>query len=115
MSARKILIIDDEPEVCLLLTNYLRNRQKEVQCASSLQEGMEKFRQFRPDHLLLDNNLPDGFGVESIGLFREIDPHIHISLISARSDLKEQALAKGAEFFIEKPISFSVLNQVLEI
>ncbi|MFL5764086.1 MAG: response regulator [Bacteroidia bacterium] len=114
MSLPHILIIDDEIEVCMLLSNYLTKKQYEVDYATTLKEGIELFRKINPGIIILDNNLPDGYGIDNIGLFREFDPDVLVILISARSDLKEDAIEKGANSFMEKPISFSLLNSFLE-
>lgn len=109
-----ILIIDDEIEVCTLLKNYLTKKENRVEYSITLKNGIEIFEKFKPNLLILDNNLPDGYGIDNIGLFRKLNPSVIIVLISARSDLKNEALEKGVDFFIEKPISFSILNTVLE-
>ena len=114
MIPSRILVIDDEIEVCVLLSNYLLKKNYEVDYATSLSKGLELFGHFKPQVVILDNNLPDGYGIDNIGILREFDPGILIILISARSDLKDEALEKGADTFMEKPISFSILNSFLE-
>jgi DNA-binding response OmpR family regulator len=114
MNSSRILVIDDEIEVCMLLSNYLVKKQREVEYATTLKEGIEIFQRSKPGIIILDNNLPDGYGIDNIGLFRELNPEVLVILISARSDLKEDAIEKGADSFMEKPISFSLLNSFLE-
>ncbi len=108
-----ILIIDDELEVCILVGNFLNKKNKQTAHSTTLKEGIEKFRELKPDLLILDHNLPDGYGINSIPLFKELDQSIKVVIISAMSDLKKQAIEKGADYFIEKPISFSALNLIL--
>jgi DNA-binding response OmpR family regulator len=114
MNASRILIIDDEIEVCLLLSHYLSKKNWEVEYATTIAEGMEIFQRIKPPVIILDNNLPDGYGIDNIGIFREFDPDVIVILMSARSDLKEDALERGANIFMEKPISFAILNTFLE-
>lgn len=109
-----ILIIDDELEVCLLVENFLTKKNKRAAHAITLKEGEEKFCAMKPDLLLLDHNLPDGYGIQNIPAFKEMNPGIKVVIMSAMSDLKSQALEKGADYFIEKPISFSALNLILQ-
>lgn len=109
----QILIIDDEMEVCTLLQFYLKKRNKKASYSTSLRDGLEKFKSTHPDLLILDHNLPDGFGIENISKFKALDPSLTIIVISAMSNLKNEALEKGADYFIEKPISFSALNGIL--
>ncbi|MCW3086184.1 MAG: response regulator [Bacteroidetes bacterium] len=108
-----ILIIDDELEVCILVENFLNKKNKQAAHSTTLKDGIEKFKKLKPDLLILDHNLPDGYGINSIPLFKELDQSIKVVIISAMSDLKKQAIEKGADYFIEKPISFSALNLIL--
>jgi DNA-binding response OmpR family regulator len=114
INIRDILIIDDEIEVCMLLSNYLTKKEKKAEYATTLADGISAYEKMRPQLLILDNNLPDGYGVDHISLFREKNPEVCIALISARSDLRITALEKGADYFIEKPISFNALNAIIE-
>ncbi len=113
MNIQQVLIIDDEMEVCTLLEHYLIKKSIKVAFATSLREGIEKFKKINPDLLILDHNLPDGLGIENISVFQKLNPAIKIVIISAMSDSKNEALKKGADYFVEKPISFSALNSIL--
>jgi DNA-binding response OmpR family regulator len=114
MNAREILIIDDEREVCILLQNHLSRQNKKVSFATTLSEGVEKFKELNPGLLILDHNLPDGNGIDHIQKFKNLNPKVSIIIISALSHLKNEALAKGADHFLEKPISFSMLNSIIK-
>jgi len=114
MTSKSILIIDDEMEVCTLLGKYLARNNKSVDYSTTLNEGIEKFKKMKPDLLILDNNIPDGYGIENIATFRKLmNEMCVIVIISAMSNLKSEALEKGADYFLEKPISFGTLNTIL--
>lgn len=113
MNIEKILIIDDEIEVCMLLEYYLVKKNKQVAYSTNLTDGIEKFKNKQPSLLILDHNLPDGFGVDNISKFKTLNPSLMIIIISAMSNLRNEALEKGADYFIEKPISFEILNTIL--
>jgi DNA-binding response OmpR family regulator len=113
MNARSILIIDDEKELCVLLENFLAKKTKTIDYSNSLETGVEKFKKMNPDLLILDHNLPDGNGIDNISVFKKLNHSLRIIIISAMSNLKNEALEKGADFFIEKPISFSQLSTIL--
>ncbi|HEX8515475.1 MAG TPA: response regulator [Bacteroidia bacterium] len=113
MNARCILIIDDEKELCVLLENFLAKKTLEIDYSNSLESGVEKFKKMNPDLLILDHNLPDGNGIDNISMFKKLNNSLKIIIISAMSNLRNEALEKGADFFIEKPISFSQLNTIL--
>jgi len=113
MNARTILIIDDEKELCVLLENFLAKKTHSIDYSNSLVSGLEKFKKMNPDLLILDHNLPDGNGIDNIALFKNLNSSLRIIIISAMSNLKNEALEKGADHFIEKPISFSQLKTIL--
>src|SRR6218665_950346 len=113
MSPDRILIIDDEVEVCILLEFYLVKKNKQTTFSTNLRDGLEQFKKTNPDLLILDHNLPDGLGIDSIATFKTLNPSICIVIISAMSNLREDALQKGADYFIEKPISLSTLNKII--
>ena len=107
------LIIDDEEDICILLSSFLRKKNIDTHYSHSLKEGLEKLTDLKPTLLFLDNNLPDGSGIDSIPLIRNMSRRLKIIVISAMTNLKEKAFANSADAFIDKPISFeSVLNQI---
>ena len=111
MSRNKtLLIIEDEKDVCLLITRLFISKFKCIDCAYSLAEGLEKARLAPPDVILMDNNLPDGLGIEHIHIFRKLlqDKPLEVVMTSAL-DVQAEALAAGADYFIGKPIVTSDL------
>ncbi len=117
MEVKNALIIDDEIDICMLLKNFLKKKNSDVECSTSLKDGILKFNEVQPDLLILDHNLPDGRGIDYISKFKEQHREknsFKIIVMSAMSNLKDMALANGADFFIEKPISFSRLNDILK-
>ncbi|MEO5570440.1 MAG: response regulator [Bacteroidia bacterium] len=113
MKINSALIIDDEQDICLLLKNFLKKKTDQVSYSTTLKEGFSKFKQLNPDLLILDHNLPDGHGIDNIKKFKKENKSLFIVVISAMSNLKSSALEKGADYFLEKPISFSKLNELL--
>ncbi len=100
---KKLLIIDDEVDVCLLLKRILSRRFATIETAFALAEGLEKASTFQPDVILLDNNLPDGYGIEHIETFKNSIKSVQLVMISAM-DIRAEALAAGADNFMGKPI-----------
>ncbi len=111
---RKILIIDDERDLCLLMSGFLMRRNYQVACAHSLAEGFSSLIAEHPDVLLLDNNLPDGLGWNEVANIQSLYPGMHITLISA-TDGGSCKMANGTEGLkrLEKPISLSTLEKYL--
>lgn len=104
---KKVLIIDDEVDLCLLLKTYLNRRNYEVYYSHTLREGMNQFRQVDPDILFLDNNLPDGVGWKEAAGLLEQHPNlqVHHQCLSAKyprnNDIGLQGLGKA--FNPERP------------
>ena len=113
MKIKSVLIIDDEIDICLLLKNFLRKKSEKVLCSLTLNDGFSKFKELKPDLLILDHNLPDGHGIENIRNFKNQNSSLYIIVISAMSYLRNTALENGADYFMEKPISFKKLDQLL--
>jgi len=107
------LIIDDEMDICILLSGYLKKRNIDAHYTLTLREGLEKLASLKPDVLFLDNNLPDGSGIDNIPEIRNTSDSTKIIVISAMSNLKEKALASSADAFLDKPISFENILGVL--
>src|SRR3954468_1163514 len=107
------LIIDDEEDICILLTTYLRKKNIDAHYSLTLTDGLEKLAEYKPTILFLDNNLPDGSGIETIPAIRKANPDLKIIIISAMSNLKDRALANSADAFIDKPISFDNIQQLI--
>jgi two-component system OmpR family response regulator len=110
---KKILIIDDEEDICRLLKNFFERRNIRVEYAKTLYTGIKLLQEFRPDIVFLDNNLPDGVGLNEIQTIRKVDSRVQIIMISAMNHLREKALDTGVDYFLEKPISFKSVGSFL--
>ena len=115
---KKVLIVDDEPDICFLLSNMLKQKHYEVAIANTLGDGMKQLANFFPSILFLDIHLPDGSGLDSIRLVKRDFPKTKIIIMSAYDGSKERNRAKseGADLFISKPLNHeSVLQTIDEI
>jgi DNA-binding response OmpR family regulator len=108
---RKILIIDDEADLCLLLKDYFVRKNYEVVVTHTLEEGITLLNKTHPDILFLDNNLPDGTGWSSAYKIATDFPDTYIILISAFHPSKPEMPAGAKYRTIEKPIGFADLEQ----
>lgn len=108
---KKILLIEDEGEMCLLLNLILDSDEMIVDHVNSLTKAKEFLEKDQPALILLDNRLPDGFGVDFIGFLKSHYPDIKIIMISG-FDLAAQdvALENGADHFLAKPFTKSQLD-----
>ena len=103
---KKVLIVEDEGEMCLLLNILLDGREFELEHVKNLMAADEYLQQENPAVVILDNKLPDGFGVDFIGFIKANYPAIKIIMISGfDNSVKDVALENGADVFLEKPFS----------
>jgi len=110
---RKVLIIDDEIDLCLLLKGYFLRKNYEVYLSHTLGEGISFLRSIRPDIVFLDNNLPDGIGWSAAPELAGEFPQMYINLISAFHPAMPE-MPENARFnVIEKPISLTDLDKQL--
>jgi two-component system, OmpR family, response regulator len=110
------LIIDDEYDICFLLSRILRTNNLQVQFVNSIADGKSSLEKLQPDMLFLDNHLPDGFGIDFISYVKEKCPGTKIIMVTAHdtSEDRQKAMQKGADFFIAKPFSASQIKAAIE-
>ncbi|RJP28062.1 MAG: response regulator [Candidatus Omnitrophota bacterium] len=113
MEQKKILIVDDEPELVEVLRLRLEANGYTVMEASNGQEGFDMARGLKPDLIILDLMLPkiDGYKICRMLKFDEKYKHIPIILFTARAqdqDLKT-GMEVGADAYITKPFEPQVL------
>lgn len=109
---KKVLIIDDEIDLCLLLKNYLTRLHYEVEVSYQLADGLKRALNFFPDIIFLDNNLPDSQGWIKAEWLLNALPNTDIYLISAYKatpPLPENPRLK----IIEKPLSLKVIEKLI--
>ena len=102
----RVLIIEDEGDMCLLLNILLNGRELELDHVKSINAAEEYLQQEKPKVILLDNKLPDGFGIDFISVIKKNYPGIKIIMISGYDgSAKDVALENGADLFLEKPFT----------
>jgi len=109
----KIVIIEDEKDLGILMRNFLIKQlnvktPETVKIATTLTEGKLYIDQLNPEWVFIDNNLPDGKGINEIENIKTTSRiyNTKIVMMSAMTNLREEALRKGADYFLDKPISF---------
>jgi two-component system, OmpR family, response regulator len=109
---RKVLIIEDEGDLCLLLNILLDEKGMEVEHAQSLAKAEEYLLQDEPSLVLLDNRLPDGFGIDYIKHIKDLHPATRVIMISGvDAAAKDVAIENGADLFLKKPFTKAELFQ----
>lgn len=115
----RVLIIDDEIDICVLLSSLLRKHNVPTDYVTSLQEAKTALEKKQPDIIFLDNHLKDGMGLDFIPYIREHAPaDVIIMMISAFDGKEEYKKAEqlGVHKFIRKPFSKEdILNAINEV
>ena len=112
--AKKVLVVEDEGEMGLLLNLILSERNFELDYVNNLLAADEYLQKQQPSVIILDNKLPDGFGVDFIGYLKKKYPSIKIIMISGFAAVRDVALENGADMFFEKPFSKDQLYNSIE-
>ena len=102
---KKVLVVEDEGEMGLLLNLILSEKDIELDYVNNLLAADEYLEKESPSIIILDNKLPDGFGVDFISYLRKKYPTIKIIMISGFPSARDVALENGADMFIEKPFT----------
>lgn len=106
----RILIVDDEPQICKLLKVTLLAHQYAVHEASNGEEGIRQASTTNPDLIILDLGLPDLTGMQVLNRIREWSNSPVIVLTAKdREEDKIAALDSGADDYVTKPFSMGEL------
>ena len=113
--ATKILIVEDDNNIADLLRLYLEKENYEICIASDGGRGVEQFRRFQPDLVLLDLMLPvmDGWGVCRAIRAESKTPVIMLTAKGETED-KVSGLKQGADDYITKPFEMQELLARIE-
>ena len=114
MRRKKVLIVDDEVDLCMLMKAYFNRKHYDVYLAHSLADGISQLRQVSPDVIFIDNNLPDGFGWDAIPELSLKYPDTKYHLTSAFRSVLPHAIDRSKITLWEKPISLKDLDRVFE-
>jgi len=110
------LVIDDEPDICELLTLTLGRMDIRTESAADVGGAKAKLGAQRFDLCLTDMRLPDGDGLELVDWMQENVPDVPVAVITAHGNVETavQALKLGAFDFISKPLDLNNLRNIVE-
>jgi two-component system, OmpR family, alkaline phosphatase synthesis response regulator PhoP len=115
---KKLLIVDDEPDIIEFLSYNFRKRGFDVYSAADGLEGIKAVRSLHPDIIIADIMMPRMSGIVMCRQLKSNDEHCSIPLIflSATNDDYQvlSAMDAGADHYISKPVRVSMLAQMVE-
>ena len=117
MPPKKILVVDDEPEVRDLMEHFLAGKGFEVRAAENGRLGLEVLESFTPDLVLLDMHMPE---LDGVGTLRELArrwPALPVIMVTVNEDVETTArlLQLGAADYVPKPFDLDYLEQAISI
>ncbi len=108
-----VLVVDDEIDICTLVTRQLKSIGITAEYALSIKEALSKTA-FNPyDLYIIDLNLTDGSGFTLVQKLKEEQPNSRIIIISAYDNESKKAIKSGADLFVAKPLSKKTINDAL--
>ena len=111
MTDTKILIVDDDPNISDLLKMYFENDGYDVKLAADGSEGLNYFKMYEPDLVLLDIMLPKKDGWQVCREIREISSK-PVIMVTAKGEVFDKVLGLelGADDFVTKPFDMKELS-----
>jgi len=105
----KVLIIDDEKDICFLISEILKDEKYLTYSALNSDEAINQFNKYNPDLVILDVWLSNSRldGIEILKEFKKINSNVPVIIISGHGtvDLAVSSIKNGAYDFIEKPFN----------
>ena len=107
-----ILIVDDDSTTCHLLELILRQKNCCTVSAYNLSEAKIKLKEQPPDAVFLDNQLPDGKGIDFIDYIKQINSSIKVILVTGAEIVFTNK--NYPDYFLEKPLSKNLIFKILD-
>lgn len=114
---QRILVVDDNIEICNILYDFLSFKGYEVYTAWDGANALQQVKEVRPHIVLLDIAMPGLGGIATLQEIKKIDPTVGVIMLTAVIDaeLAKRAVTLGAYEYITKPIDFHYLELVLMV
>lgn len=115
MANKRVLIIDDEPDIRELLDITLGRMQLDTECAQNITQGKALLQEKTFDLCLTDMHLPDGRGIDIVEFIQQQSLGLPVAVITAHGsiDMAIESMKAGAFDFISKPVDLAVLRKLV--
>jgi len=117
MPPKKILVVDDEPEVRQLMEHFLTERGYEVRIAENGRLALAALDTFMADVVLLDMHMPEMDGLETLKRLAVRSPSLPVIMVTVNEDVETTThlLQMGAADYVPKPFNLDYLEQAINI
>lgn len=112
-----VLVVDDSDALRALVSSYI-DSEADLQVIASVSSGHAAVRHVQghcPDVILLDHQMADGTGLEVLPELRDRCPEARIVMFSASTEVRDRALATGADEFVDKDQPLDLLADRLRV
>ncbi|MBN1226788.1 MAG: response regulator [Deltaproteobacteria bacterium] len=112
MDAKRILIVDDEINMCSIIQDILTDEGYEVMIAENGSEALQVVRKITPDLIITDINMPCMGGLELLREVKSLHTDIQFIVMTAFGELETylNAMSNGAFDYITKPLNIEMLK-----
>lgn len=111
IARKKVLIVEDEGDMCLLMDIILNGKDVELDHVKNIAAAKEYLKTEQPSLVLLDNRLPDGYGVDFLPDIKKQYPSVKVAMVSGYDGAAEDvAMHNGADTYIRKPFTREQLS-----
>jgi len=114
MKVKKIMIIEDEPNIAKLYEEYLSEYGFNVKSIYNPNEAVNEFKIFQPDLVLLDVNMPGKDGLTVLREIKKVTPYVPVYLLTAHDEHKRNFNALYAEEYILKTRDPKIIVKLIE-
>ncbi len=110
-----VVIIEDDPRLNEMLMLFFEDQDLIVHSFFNCTSGFEFIQKNKPDFMLLDQQLPDGLGIDLVNKIKQVSPQTEIVMMTAKHDLELaiEAIKRGAIDFLHKPIQQDELDELV--
>src|ERR1700690_3856940 len=115
MTKPAVLVVDDEPDICELLSITLQRMDLNPRTANTMAAAQRLLKTERFDLCLTDMQLPDGDGLDLVKWIQQYSPSVPVAVITAHGNMETavRALKLGAFDFVSKPLDLAGLRKLV--
>ncbi|MGC8821140.1 MAG: response regulator [Fervidobacterium sp.] len=110
---KRILVVEDEPNMRLLVTEELMDAGYDVDEAENGEEALKKFKEKQYDLVTIDIEMPGMNGLELAGKLREIRKEAKLVLLTAYSHYKSDMASWAADAYVVKSSDLTELKEII--
>jgi len=113
---KKLLVVDDEHDICDFVQGFFKERGYDVLTALSGEDALAMVKNDKPDLVLLDIKMNGMDGIAALKHIKDIDKNIKVVMVTAvdEQDKMDEACRLGACEYITKPLILDSLEQAVE-